>query len=318
MTQIPEELKSITSQKTFSFILSFAIDHLTNKNYKNIRLEDGILMYEGTSENLQTNFTNLLKHILAHKHPFIGKQKSWKKHTQEYLDNFFNGIALTNSILSDFSKAKPYLTLRLHAQTKYAGASPIDSIYHHIYRIDVPETYTILALDLPNTFHILTKEEIEKWGMTEATLFEIAGANVSNQLEKITAKKRDWNGAPIITVFDGDYSAIYCANFQNNCDKMIGEIGSLLAFPTKGSVFIHMISSKEAFNTALLVLSEQVNKFYNEDPGPITNNLYWFDGQTFIKFDTSHQNGEITYTTPHPLVARLNAAPSRRDPPTIF
>ena len=30
-----------------------------------------------------------------------------------------------------------------------------------------------------------------------------------------------------------------------------------------------------------------------------------------IKFDISHQNGEITYTTPHPLVARLNAAPAR-------
>ena len=106
MSRVPEELKSIVSQKTFSSILSFAIDHLTNKNYKNIRLEEGVLRYERDSEKVQTHFTSLLKHILAQKHPIIGKQKSLKKSTQKYLDNFFDGIALTDSILSDFSKAK--------------------------------------------------------------------------------------------------------------------------------------------------------------------------------------------------------------------
>jgi len=307
MNQVPEELRSIVSQKTFSSFLSFAIDHLTRNNYKNIHLEEGLLRFERNSEKLQVNFTNLLKHIIARKHPIIGKQRSWKKSTGDYLDNFFSGITFTDSILSDFSKAKTYLTVRLHSQTAYTEKSPFDSIQHHVYRIDIPDTYIVLALDLPNTFHLLTKKQIEKWGIAEADLFEIARTKVGNQIEKITAKKRDWNGVPIVTLFDGDYSAAYCSDFRNNCDNIIGEIGSLVAFPTKGSVFVHMISSKEAFSEALPIFSEQVNKFYTEDPGPITNNLYWFDGQSFIKFDISHQNGAITYTTPHPLVARLNA-----------
>jgi hypothetical protein len=221
------------------------------------------------------------------------------------LDKFYKDKDLIDFLLNNYSKAKEYLTIRLQVASTYHETISKDSHLTHIYTIDAPETHTVLALDLPHTFHILSRKDVAKWHDDERTLFELAHGNIRSKIDRIEAKKRNWNGVTIFTLFDRDYSASYCIDFGTNCENLVGQLGSIVCFPTKGSVFVHPVSDIQQFNIAFPLLVEKVNKFYQEDPGPITRNIYWYFGDASIKFGTVFEWEELTYTIPKKLVEML-------------
>jgi hypothetical protein len=159
----------------------------------------------------------------------------------------------------------------------------------------------MLALDLPTRFHFLTVDEINIWSKEKSKLFEIAHNNLRDKIESIQAQQHDWGGAIFYTLFDRDYSAAYCIDFANNCDNVIGENGSLISFPTRGSVFVHPISDKKQFNIGYNQIAEKTNKFFDDDPGPISRNIYWFHENKFTLFEMTWNIGEFTYNIPNQL-----------------
>lgn len=296
--ETPDELKHLISQDDFNSILTFAITHLTNKGHTNISFADGLLLYEtleeGGTKN-QTNFLNLVKSVICE------DRKDWQIKTVEYLDNLSKDKELENDILLDFVKAKEYLTVRLQPITNYQDEPYKSHVETLVYKVDIPETYSLLALDLPNRFHILTIDEINVWGIDRNNLFEIAHNNLRDKIENIQAQQHDWDGAIFYTLFDRDFSAAYCIDFANNCDNLIGEKGSLISFPTRGSVFVHPISDKGQFNVGYNHIAEKTNKFFDDDPGPISRNIYWLYENKFTLFEMTWNNGELTYSIPEQL-----------------
>jgi hypothetical protein len=301
MTKLPQGLESIVSEKDFLLLLKYSNDHLAERKFQNIRLEDGLLKYENSgSLKIETNFVNLVKTVLCHERAF------WQVKTEEFLAKLNSDDALKLDLFADFEKAKSFLALRLHSVDAYEGGADAWGIKSHFYKSDIPDTYTVLVLDLPETFHILRRDEAAIWHQSEDLLFEVAGNNTSNRIDKIEARRRDWNGADILTIFDSDYSASYCIDFKNNCENLIGKFGSIVCFPTKGSVFVHLLQDAEGFNAAYPILVEQTNKFFNEDPGPITRNIYWYFDGAFVKFELDINGTEITYNIPRKLLEMLD------------
>jgi hypothetical protein len=243
---------------------------------------------------------NLVKSVLCE------ESKDWQEKTLEYLDNLSKDKELENEILLDLAKAKEYLTLRLHPITNYQDEPFKSHVGNLVYQVDIPETYSLLALDLPNRFHILTIDEINVWGIDRNNLFEIAHNNLRDKIEDIQAQQHDWDGALFYTLFDRDFSAAYCIDFANNCDNLIGENGSLISFPTRGSVFVHPISDNGQFNIGYNHIVEKTNKFFDDDPGPISRNIYWFFENQFTLFEMTWDNGELTYSIPKQLHDLLN------------
>jgi hypothetical protein len=164
----------------------------------------------------------------------------------------------------------------------------------------------LLALDLPNRFHILTLDEINVWGLHRNRLFEIGHNNLLKKIEGIQAKKHDWDGAVFYTLFDRDFSAAYCIDFETNCDNLVGEKGSLVSFPTRGSVFVHPIFDKGQFNIGYNHIVEKTNKFFDDDPGPISRNIYWYYEKRFTLFEMTWNNEELTYSIPEQLYDLLH------------
>ena len=155
--QPPDELKHLISLDDFNSILIFATTHLTDRGYRNVSFAEGLLFYETSDEDRiinQTNFLNLVKSVLCEEH------KDWQIKTVEHLDKLGQNKELEHEILLSFEKAKGYLTARLQPITNYEVEPYKSHVETLVYKVDIPETYSLLALDLPSRFRILTFEEI--------------------------------------------------------------------------------------------------------------------------------------------------------------
>jgi len=296
--ETPEEMKHIVSNDDFNLILTFATTHLTKKGQQNISFEDGLLLYDTLGEceiSNQTNFLNLVKSVLCE------ERKDWQVKTAEYFDRLNQDEELEEEVLLNFEKAKEYLTVRLHPITTYQDEPHQSHIETLVYNVKIPDTYSMLALDLPTRFHFLTVDEINVWSEEKSKLFEIAYNNLRDKIENIQEQRHDWDGAIFYTLFDRNYSAAYCIDFANNCDNLIGEKGSLISFPTRGSVFVHPISDNGKFNIGYDHIVEKTNKFFDDDPGPISRNIYWFYENKIALFEMIWNNGELTYNIPKQL-----------------
>jgi len=299
---LPDELRHLLSHEDFNSILTFAITHLKDSGHSNISFADGLLVYETAEDSgaqIQTNFVNLVKSVLCE------EKKDWKTKTAEYFENLNKDKNLENEVLLSFEKAREYLTVRLHPASNYKDEPYKSHVETLVYKTDIPESYSLLALDLPSRFHILTIKEIDVWNIDRVKLFEIAHNNLLEKIENIKAQKHNWDGADFYTLFDRDYSASYCIDFANSCSNLIGEKGSLVSFPTRGSVFIHPITNKEQFNIAYKHIAEKTNTFFDDDPGPISRNIYWFNENKFILFDHTWKNEGIVYNIPQQLLDQL-------------
>lgn len=296
--EFPDELKHLISQDDFNSILTAATTHLTDKGHRNISFADGFLLYDTVGENEtsnQTNFMNLVKSVLCE------ERKDWHAKTVEYLDRLNEDKELKDEVLLNFEKAREYLTVRLHPLSTYEDEPQKSLIETLVYKVDIPETYSLLALDLPSNFHFLTVDEINVWSKEKNKLFEIAHSNLLIKIENIEVQQHNWDGAVFYTLFDRDYSAAYCIDFVNNCNNLIGEKGSLISFPTRGSVLVHPISDKRQFNVGYNHIAEKTNKFFDDDPGPISRNIYWLYENKFTLFEMTWNNGELTYNIPKQL-----------------
>jgi len=296
--RLPEELEKVITQQEYSTILSYTLGHLS-QGWHAFRLEAGVLYYlrnEDRSE-AQLNFTNLVKHIICE------EQRDWPDRIARYINRLTIDRKVLDPIIASFEAAKNFLTVRLHAQSVYDVFPRGTEGY--ILKEVIPEMYAALAIDLPEQFHILRKDEIEHWDIDKDELFWTAYANLGDKLEKIKVATREMDGVDMITLFDRDYSAAYAVDFGNSCRAWVGKMGSIVAIPAKGSVFIHLIQDNSTFNSAFGKMAELTNKFFREDPGPLTNNVYWFHHNRFELFPKVMEGHSLTYNIPNRLLAYL-------------
>jgi len=154
-----------------------------------------------------------------------------------------------------------------------------------VYKVDFQETFTTLVFDFPGTFETIDRETIGLWKIPIDTLFEIAQNNINKQEIEISEAKENINEI-IYTFFSGDYSSSYVRDITKNADFAIGEYGAFICIPTRGSSFISPIKNKESIKV-LGKLQSLTKKFFDEDPGSISPNIYWYYNNKFLKLETT-------------------------------
>jgi hypothetical protein len=298
---IPGELDNLLSEEDYRRIAGYAIDHLST-SLKDIALADGqIRATDAEGSTVLVNLVNLVKNILVH------DQADWQPETVEYLEKFGRDQDLEAYLYTDFDIAQAYLTVRLQPKGIFENPDyPGMAVEEFIYRTDLEDLYTVLSFDLPNRFAMIRREYVADWRVSDADLFAIARQNLTQKLEDISCRQLEAEGATIITLFDRDYSASVAVDFAHHCGACIGSLGSVVCFPSKGSVFIHPIEEAEEFNKAYHWLVERVNDFYDEEPGPLTRNFYWYYAGSFEQFGTEWEGNYLTYNIPEALVGLLS------------
>jgi hypothetical protein len=203
------------------------------------------------------------------------KQEDDKSKWKEIIvDHFTRLTKKVDFDKSDFDKCRDLLAIRIYPEYEEKTKSLMT------FKVDFPGTMSTLVLDLPDKYESIDKETINLWRVPIDSLFYIAQENV-NMREGIEIREtKESETKKVYTFFSIDHSASYIRDIEKNADFAIGEFGAFVAIPTRGSAFIIPIEDKSAIE-ALDILRPTIKSFFDEDPGNITTDIFWYNNESF-------------------------------------
>lgn len=224
------------------------------------------------------------------------EEQEWPTVIKNHFSRFPIDQSKAKFLLKDFEYARPLLKVLVRSAKTISADM--------VHRLDLPNTQTFLILDYDERFHFLKEEDIIEWQVPKVELFEIALANIA--VEKIDIQEVHWKDEfELYTFFSGDFSASFMVELTKNAPFAIGEFGSVVAIPTKGSAFVHPLNS----NTALAFITNfdaAFQSFYNQDEVPISKNYYWFYNGKFEVFEEEKNKDKTLISLPQILEKLLN------------
>lgn len=284
---IPKQYTHLINQDQYIKILEICQEYLSQ--FGQVKgLEDGIIILEDLNgESQRFALDNLVRKLNGQ------DDEVWENIIHEHFYNFFNDSERQYDF-NKFDQVKDILFLRVYPDGYFESVNFQDRI---VFRVDFEDTKTSLVFDLPDKFRPVEKTEFENWKVNLDYAFELAQQNVNKQEIQIYKQNYE-NGFELFAFYSGDYSASYVIDLKNNADFVIGKYGSIVSIPTKGSAFAHPIN----YNDISLVIGdihEMIIKFYDEDPGQISVNYYWYYNNRFCKFPiTIEKEGLRNYHMP--------------------
>lgn len=294
---LPASYATLVNQKDYNVIVGYYKDYLEKVGQKIVKIETGEIVVDLGDQQRHYYLDNLVR-VLAQ-----SDKIEWEKIVNEHLDKNQVIPFATEYLYKDFEYASQFLKVYLKSAETFPKLQPGD----YVHRVDLPETRTFLILDFHEQFHFVKRENIVEWNKSEEELLEIGFANVS--VEKIEIEevlfKDQFN---VFTLLSGDFSASFIIELEKNAGFAVGTHGSIVAIPTKGSAFIHPIENDEVLDV-IAALSDVTKKFFDEDPGNITTNFYWYHDGKFELFPKEQVDKEYSMIKwPLALKERLGIA----------
>jgi len=291
--QVPDNYKNLIGQSEYEIFVNQCLNVLKDLGVDVNSHENGDITYIGKNEDSHYFLDNLVrKYVQVDKENQLTEIKDHFRKLQEtpYANDY---------LFKDFDYAKQFLKVLI----KPTDITP--KLDDFVTRIDYPDLLTVLVLDFEDRFHYIRKDEADLWEVDYEKLFKIALDNISQETVDIRKHLFD-DKFDVYVLLSGDFSASFSLLIDTHMDFAIGEYGSLIGIPTKGTVFIHPLPSIDFMDlTSTLYL--EMEKFYNEDPSNISMDFYWFDKKSLKLFNkTWNDNGTITISMPDELKKLVN------------
>jgi hypothetical protein len=288
--KLPENYMDLVDEKNYVIFLDKCLAILKNLKVNVVSSDDGDIKYlNSDKEEAHYFLDNLLRKYLQLEE--IEKDKEIIRHFSKLQDK----SDAYKYLFKDFEYAKQFLKILVRP------AEMLPNYEEFIYRSDFPNLLTFLVLDFEEQFKYIRNDSVIEWQVTDKELFEIAIENLSN--ENVEVKEYQFGDKfTVYILFNGDFSASYTLLLEEKLEFSIGAFGSLIAIPTKGTALIHPIETNEVLDL-IEILNPLVQQFYNEDPGSITLDFYWFYKREYYMFDKT-LDGEraITIKLPKKLI----------------
>jgi hypothetical protein len=291
---LPTNYTGLIDQRDYNLVFELCKKYLTKNDYKIKEIGDGEIVVDHIDQEKHFYLDNLVR-LLAQ-----NDKSQWENLVKEHFDKQKEIPFATDYLYKDFQYASQFIKVYL----KPKGTFALENVEDYVNKVDLPETYTFLILDFNEQFHFVRRENISEWNRDESELFEIGFSNISNESidirESMLADKY-----PVYMFFSGDFSASFIIELERNANFTIGTYGSIVAVPTKGSAFVHPIETNQVMEV-IVELAEMTKKFYDEDPGNITMDFFWYhDGKFDIFPNEPADNGYVTIDWPTELKQKL-------------
>lgn len=291
---LPHRYKHLVTEDQYIRVLEIAQDFL--EQFGDVsKIEDGLIdftSFEGADQRF--GLDNLIRNLLDE------APGSWAGAINEHFSKLFSKVELGFD-QGNFEQIKDIISIRVYPDSYFDSIASIGDL---IFKVDFEDTMSTLVFDYPDKFEPVLREHFLKWNVSEEEAFQIAMEHL-NQHEVQVGKKEFENGFDQYSFFSSTYSACILLDFERNAKMAMGKFGSLVNIPTHGSAFAVPIKQN---NVSQIIedISDTINKFYNEDPGPITTNYYWYYNRTFTKFQSSEAlDGLINLHLPTELIELL-------------
>ncbi len=291
---MPADYQRFINTKEYQEIVKFCLNHLKEVDIPVRRVQAGtIVIKEGNDNERYFHLDNLVRRLASM------KRSEWQQEVRTHFEKLQDKSSAYAFFYKDFDFASPYLKVQIKAQDTLPNPEQL------VLRVDFPGTYTCLVFDFEDQFNYINKEKAGEWNKSDQVLFNIALRQVASEEIEIKEYKLA-RRFQAFTLFSGDFSACFLLEIEKNFSVGIGEYGSIIAIPTRGSAFVHPINHPEVMDLISLLYPE-VEKFYYQDPGSITLSLYWYYRGAFYSFPAKNgREGKLLVSLPNQLHQLLN------------
>lgn len=291
---LPEMYNGIISKDEYNIIMEICIKYHNDKELIISKIDEGEIVINIDGGEQRRYLGNLIRVLVSN------DKTVWNDLIYEHFDKIKLNSSALEYLYKDFEYASQFLRVLLKEDLFDLG----DKVENFVHRIDFPKTNTFLVLEFEGLFHFIRKDEIIEWNKTENYLFECAIQNLPE--DRIEVDEYEFGEKYIVFMFfSGDFSASLMLDLKKRADYTIGKFGTLIAIPTKGTACAHPIE-----NGDILELIENLNptieNFYNEDPGSITTNFYWYFNDKIEIFPIEQSEKRLLISLPKDLIKLLN------------
>lgn len=291
---VPEHYENLINDKEYEIFINLCLSTLKNLDYKVLSYDNGDIVYENEKrEDAHFYLDNILrKYLLSDNNE---KETEIISHFTKLKDN----STAYNYLYKDFEYAKQFLKVLIKADDILPNND--DYVFQNHY----PGLLTFLVFDFEDQFNYVEKSKALEWDISESEMFKIALNNI--RLEEIEVSRLNFDDKyEIYALFSGDFSASYSLLAEQELDFTIGQNGSLIALPTKGSVFIFPITDEDVLDV-IVTIYPTVEQIFNEEPSNISLDFYWYYQGKYEVFEKMpNDDGSVNINCPRQLVDLLN------------
>ncbi|MFK7972967.1 MAG: hypothetical protein AB8F95_21535 [Bacteroidia bacterium] len=292
---LPARFDGLIDGEQYALLLDLCLGHLESRAIIH-SVQDGVIsLGVGEISDMQCALDNLVRQIVKLPQP------SWRERVIGHFGQLWITLAEHDEsmkLLQNFDEVSSLLRLRVYPSS--FGDS--DLAQNLVSRVDFPGTFTNLVLDYDNRFQLVTRDICVLWEKDEEALFEIAQQNVNKEkldINRIEVK----NGSDIFALLNRDLASSFLLDFEKNLPSALGKYGSLVAIPAKNAAFCVPIGNED-YKPYLKLLAPLMMQFFQQGPGQITTQFYWYYKGTFVAFS---KNKKSEYEAPEALLKLLNS-----------
>lgn len=223
-------------------------------------------------------------------------QEKWQAIIKAHFDNLRRGQAEAAEIgekIDDLDRIKPHLAVRIYPENTFGEMAREDLIYQK----DLEGTLTVLVFDLPSTIRTVSRRLTSGWGKSNGELFQIGIENLRRKID-IDHEKVMMSDEVHLNAYIGEsyYVAAYSLILEEH-GEALGRYGALVGIPHRHMLLTYPINDiqvLQAVNGFLMALP----KLFQEGPGSITPNLYWYRQGGFLHLPYAYHGDEVRFSPP--------------------
>ena len=293
---VPEWANFFTSSEYQKFI-DLVTDYFKTQGEK-IVIEDGVAIIPGKEKGYgQYGLQNISQRCRQY------EQKDWKELVFGHFDAMYQGEKFMeefNKKVDHYEQIKQYLGVRIYNTEYQKLAQKIEPVKRDV----AEDVVAMLVYDLPTTVMNLQAEHPAKWGKTIDELFEVGLKNIRDNYE-VDFKVNDSPGFPIWFATSEHFFTLNVALEMERYSHVVGKQGALVGLPNRHTAVFHPINNLDVVK-AVNVMIPVINRMYNEGPGSVSPNLYWYINGDFIQIPYKLTENSLQVSPPNRFAELLN------------
>ncbi len=197
------------------------------------------------------------------------------------------------SKMTDFNFMKSYLKIRI-----YSDQLKLQYENHGIVKNSYKGIIEVIVVDLPSGIGSLEKKYLDIWKKTESEIYLIAKNNTVKSLDQKFEKAEVAKSGEEFYLLSSDTDLFVTSCFLDlkKTNLPTGKFGTLISIPNNTVIVALPLNDKEKINQFCMNFMGLVDYMYvTEETKPISNNLYWVNGNEILLIDKDLKTKKLIY-----------------------
>jgi hypothetical protein len=198
-----------------------------------------------------------------------------------------------DSKMNDFNFIKSYLKIRIYSdqlKPQYEN--------HGIVKNSYKGFIEVIVLDLPSGIGSLEKKYLDIWKKPESEIYLVAKNNTLKNLGQKFEKAEAAKSGEEFYLLSSDTDLFVTSSILDlkMTNLPIGKFGTLISIPNNTVIVALPLNDKEKINQFCLSFMGLADYMYeSKETKPISNNLFWLNGNEILIIDKDLKNKKLTY-----------------------